>query len=116
MCGVGVVRSFFVYLFICCCAGRGAVLAGLCLLRGRMDFSVFDDLLRYGLYLGAIFQLIAIGAIIFVPPKYDDCTDQLEMEPNGTEMTDVMATEKAEHPENTTAAMNKKGKKVRRRK
>eukprot|EP00731_Ephydatia_muelleri_P012693 Em0007g3a len=94
----------------------GAVLAGLCLLRGRMDFSVFDDLLRYGLYLGAIFQLIAIGAIIFVPPKYDDCTDHLEMEPNGTEMTDVMATDKAEHPENTTAAMNKKGKKVRRRK
>ena len=80
-----------------------------------MDFSVFDDLLRYGLYLGAIFQLIAIGAIIFVPPKYDDSSD-LEVELNGTETTDVMTTEKAEHLENTTAVMNKKGKKVRRRK
>ena len=76
-----------------------------------MGFSDFDDLLRYGLYLGAIFQLIAIRAIIFVPPKYDNCTDY-EVEPNGMETTDVMATEKAEHSENTTAAMNKKGKKL----
>ena len=82
---------------------------------GRMDLSVFDDLLRYGLYLGAIFQLIAIGAIIFVPPKYADPTD-LEMDLNGTETSDVMTTVTAEHLENTNAAMNKKGKKVRRRK
>ena len=33
--GVGVMRSFFVYLFICCCAGRGAVLVGLRLLTTR---------------------------------------------------------------------------------
>ena len=82
----------------------------------RMNFSVFDDLLRHGLYFGTIFQLIVIGAIIFVPPKYDDCTDHLEVEPNGTDTTDVMATEKAEHPENTTAIINKNRKKVRRRK
>ena len=51
-----------------------------------------------------------------MPPKYDDCTDHLEVEPNGTETTDVMATEKAEHTENTTAKINKNRKKVRRRK
>ena len=36
-----------------------------------------DDLLHYGLLIGAVFQLIAIGAIIFLPSagEDDDVTD-----------------------------------------
>lgn len=32
----------------------------------------FDDLLHYGLLVGAVFQLIAIGAIIFLPSAGED--------------------------------------------
>ena len=77
--------------------------------------ELFDDLLRYGLYLGAIFQLVAIAAIIFVPPKSDDTADlDVDTRSNGKETSDV-ATEK-EHLDNTSAATNKKNKKIRRRK
>lgn len=31
--------------------------------------DMVDDLLRYGLFIGAIFQMICIAAVIFIPPK-----------------------------------------------
>ncbi|KAL3254619.1 hypothetical protein MRX96_054147 [Rhipicephalus microplus] len=31
--------------------------------------ELVDELLRYGLFLGAIFQLVCIAAVVFVPPK-----------------------------------------------
>ena len=76
--------------------------------------ELFDDLLRYGLYLGAVFQLIAIGAIIFLPPKSDDGPTDAEMDgqPNGNEACDV--TE--ERVDSISTSTNKKNKKVRRRK
>ncbi|XP_023220536.1 protein MANBAL-like [Centruroides sculpturatus] len=33
--------------------------------------DVVDELLRYGLFFGAIFQLICIAAVVFIPPKED---------------------------------------------
>ena len=76
--------------------------------------ELFDDLLRYGLYLGAVFQLIAIGAIIFLPPKSDDGPTDAEMDgqPYGNEASDV--TE--ERVDSISTSTNKKNKKVRRRK
>lgn len=31
--------------------------------------ELVDELLRYGLFLGAIFQLLCIAAVVFVPPR-----------------------------------------------
>lgn len=36
--------------------------------QGKMT-ELVDELLRYGLFLGAIFQLLCIAAVVFVPPK-----------------------------------------------
>lgn len=75
--------------------------------------ELFDDLLRYGLYLGAIFQLVAIAAIIFLPPKSDDVADvEVDAQSNERETPDVtMAGERADSKD-----AGKKNKKVRRRK
>ena len=35
----------------------------------------FDHFLHYGLFLGAIFQLICIAAIVIIPPKSDEDED-----------------------------------------
>ena len=35
----------------------------------------FDHFLHYGLFLGAIFQLICIAAIVIIPPKSDEEED-----------------------------------------
>ena len=32
-------------------------------------WDLLDEVLRYGLFLGAIFQIIAIAAIVVIPPK-----------------------------------------------
>ena len=74
----------------------------------------FDDLLRYALYLGAVFQLIDIGAIIFLPPKSDDDTTDADMDgqPNGKEASDIQE----ERVDSIAILTNKKSKKVRRRK
>lgn len=31
--------------------------------------EIMDELLRYGLFFGAIFQLVCIAAVVFIPPK-----------------------------------------------
>lgn len=35
----------------------------------RAMAELVDELLRYGLFLGAVFQLVCIAAVVFVPPK-----------------------------------------------
>lgn len=35
------------------------------------ETDIFDEVLKYGLFLGAIFQLVCIGAVIFVPSRDD---------------------------------------------
>ena len=35
-------------------------------------YSLIDTILHYALFLGAIFQLVCIFAVIFVPPKQDE--------------------------------------------
>ena len=37
--------------------------------------SPWEELLHYGLLLGAVFQLICIAAIIFLPPQSEDQDD-----------------------------------------
>ena len=32
-------------------------------------WDILDEVLRYGLFLGAIFQIVAIAAIVIIPPK-----------------------------------------------
>lgn len=32
-------------------------------------WDLLDEVLRYGLFLGAIFQIVAIAAIVIIPPK-----------------------------------------------
>ena len=32
-------------------------------------WDLLDEVLRYGLFLGAIFQIVAIAAIVVIPPK-----------------------------------------------
>lgn len=41
-----------------------------------IDWSYLtEEFVRYGLYFGAVFQLICIGAAIFLPGKSDSCSD-----------------------------------------
>ena len=35
------------------------------------ETTMFDEVLKYGLFLGAIFQIVCIAAVIFVPSKDD---------------------------------------------
>lgn len=38
-------------------------------------WDLLDEVLRYGLFVGAIFQIIAIAAIVVIPPKETQNTD-----------------------------------------
>lgn len=33
------------------------------------ETSMVDEILKYGLFMGAIFQIICIGAVIFIPER-----------------------------------------------
>lgn len=35
------------------------------------ETTFLDEMLKYGLFLGAIFQIVCIGAVIFVPSRDD---------------------------------------------
>ncbi|KAL7643721.1 UNVERIFIED_CONTAM: hypothetical protein RMT77_005727 [Armadillidium vulgare] len=35
------------------------------------EVNIFDEFLKYGLFLGAIFQIVCIGAVVFIPGKDD---------------------------------------------
>ncbi len=39
-------------------------------------YALLDTVLHYALFLGAIFQLVCIFAVIFVPPKQDEKVSQ----------------------------------------
>lgn len=41
------------------------------------ETDIFDEVLKYGLFLGAIFQLVCIGAVMFVPSRDDRRVSQL---------------------------------------
>lgn len=42
-------------------------------------WDLLDEVLRYGLFLGAIFQIIAIAAIVVIPPKETQDIDDREV-------------------------------------
>lgn len=76
----------------------------------------FDRFLHYGLMVGAIFQLICIAAIVLIPPKPEEESD--ECDSNSPEPT----SSPGDTSKSTTGGMpgmgNKKsgGKKARKRK
>jgi len=39
---------------------------------------ILDSILQYGLFIGAIFQLVCIFAVVLVPHKEDDKDDTIE--------------------------------------
>ena len=50
----------------------------------EVDWSVVvEEVVRYGLFFGAIFQLICIGAAIFLPSKSDSAGDSAGGGPGG---------------------------------
>lgn len=38
---------------------------------GAVPDDLMDSIIKLGLYVGAVFQLICIAAVIFLPDKYD---------------------------------------------
>ena len=42
------------------------------LISDSTSYSLLDTILHYALFLGAIFQLVCIFAVIFVPPRQDE--------------------------------------------
>lgn len=65
-----------------------------------------DDLLHYGLLVGAVFQLIAIGAIIFLPStgEDDDVPDgKVSSEDEGAEKEEGKTAEKPTGGQGSTA-------------
>jgi len=61
----------------------------------------FDEVLRYGLFLGAIFQIIAIAAIVVIPPK--DKQDADEHEETAEESAKSKSNSKQESKQHPTA-------------
>ncbi|XP_063861602.1 protein anon-73B1-like isoform X1 [Scylla paramamosain] len=55
------------------------------------ETDIFDEVLKYGLFLGAIFQLVCIGAVMFVPSRDDRRVSQLT---NGRESRSTAAISK----------------------
>ncbi|KAI5216032.1 protein MANBAL isoform X2 [Manis pentadactyla] len=68
--------------------------------------TFLENLLRYGLFLGAIFQLICVLAIIVPVPK----SHEVEAEPSEPRSAEVMRKPK------TTAPANKRPKKEAKKK
>ena len=86
----------------------------------------FDQVLHYALFVGAIFQLICIAAIVLIPPKSEDeesseGSDQEEGGTNGKRTQDTAQVIKGSGPGASSqggGAKNKGGtsKKARKRK
>ena len=82
--------------------------------------TLFDQLLHYGLLLGAVFQLIAIAAIVVLPPKPEEEGETAEasegkknhQEGGGDSGEDVAQVVKG----SAVPSSGKKGKKARKRK
>ncbi|KAI9548899.1 protein MANBAL [Gymnodraco acuticeps] len=70
--------------------------------------TFLESLLRYGLFLGAIFQLICILAVIFPTSKGHEYEE--------TEFTDGKATEQLKKPKGLTPQLRQKPKKESKKK
>ena len=78
--------------------------------------TLFDQILHYGLLLGAVFQLIAIAAIVVISPKPEE--EEADGDPGGDESQrhDSGEGSGAEGHVVRGAAPGKKSKKARKRK
>ena len=79
----------------------------------------FDDLLHYGLVLGAVFQLIALGAIIFLPDSNQEEREDVNKEQEKTSSGSVTSEQavKSTTPRSTpttTQGPRKRGKKQKK--
>ncbi|KAF4518506.1 hypothetical protein B566_EDAN009706 [Ephemera danica] len=52
---------------------------------GVQPEDLFDTVLRFGLYLGAVFQLICIAAVIVVPERLDQSTRDDQSDDEGSD-------------------------------
>ena len=85
--------------------------------------TVFDHILHYGLLLGAIFQLVCIAAIIFIPPSSgeEDKQDTMVRNPCHTGETSISSEDGVETNNAGSGVVvgggaRKGGKKARKRK
>ncbi|KAK2194229.1 hypothetical protein NP493_1g03023 [Ridgeia piscesae] len=63
--------------------------------------GLFDMLLHYGLLLGALFQLVCIFAVVFVPTseeeREDDDIDEGEMVAHPSKSTETLGRNRRQH-------------------
>ena len=69
-------------------------------------WDLLDEVLRYGLFLGAIFQIIAIAAIVVIPPK--DTKDIGEHEETLEEPAKTKSSSKQESKQQSTVSSLRK--------
>jgi len=76
-------------------------------------WDLLDEVLRYGLFLGAIFQIIAIAAIVVIPPKETQDADDRGENVDGTSK-DKGGT-KLENKQQTVTSVRKRTKDKKKR-
>lgn len=76
-------------------------------------WDLLDEVLRYGLFLGAIFQIIAIAAIVVIPPKETQDVDDGEIVDGTVKDKIVMKQENKQQQNASSVRKRTKDKKKR---
>lgn len=71
-------------------------------LTSMETWDLLDEVLRYGLFLGAIFQIIAIAAIVVIPPKETQDVDDGEIV-GGTVKDKIVVKQENKQQQNTSS-------------
>lgn len=91
-------------------------------LEELFEQSWFDHVLHYGLLIGAVFQIICIGAIVFLPPTPQECQEEDssgDLGYSGKDKTGTGKTDESGKSGSGSAGVGAKkggGKKARKRK
>lgn len=77
-------------------------------------WDLLDEVLRYGLFLGAIFQIVAIAAIVVIPPKETQDVDDRGETVDGAVKDQGVIKQEHKQQQNTSSVRKRTKDKKRR--